>query len=92
MLFFPNLPYDPIRDFEPLTLDRHACMALVTAPNVPVNTPKELVEWAKKQDGGVSYASAAPGSSPARRRRAHGPARRHEGDAHPLPGQLRRDA
>jgi tripartite-type tricarboxylate transporter receptor subunit TctC len=38
-------------------------MALVTAPNVPANTPQEFVEWAKKQDGGVSYASAAPGSS-----------------------------
>ena len=63
MLFFPNLPYDPIRDFQPLTLIGTACMALVVAPNIPVNTPKEFVEWAKKQDGGVSYASAAPGSS-----------------------------
>ena len=63
MLFFPNLPYDPIRDFQPLTLIGTACMALVVAPNVPAHTPLELVEWAKKQDGGVSYASAAPGSS-----------------------------
>ena len=63
MIFFPNLPYDPIKDFQPLTLIGTACMALVTAPNVPANTPKEFVEWAKKQDGGVSYASAAPGSS-----------------------------
>ena len=63
MIFFPNLPYDPIKDFQPLTLIGTACMALVTAPTVPVNTPQELVEWAKKQDGGVSYASAAPGSS-----------------------------
>ena len=63
MLFFPNLPYDPIKDFQPLTLIGTACMALVTAPSVPANTAKELVEWAKKQDGGVSYASAATGSS-----------------------------
>jgi tripartite-type tricarboxylate transporter receptor subunit TctC len=63
MIFFPNLPYDPIKDFQPLTLIGTACMALVTAPSVPANTPKELVEWAMKQDGGVSYASAAPGSS-----------------------------
>jgi tripartite-type tricarboxylate transporter receptor subunit TctC len=33
------------------------------APSVPANTPKELVEWIRKQDGGVNYASAAPGSS-----------------------------
>src|SRR5260221_1959883 len=63
MLFFPNLPYDPIKDFQPLALIGTACMALVTAPSVPANTPKELVEWIRKQDGGVNYASAAPGSS-----------------------------
>jgi tripartite-type tricarboxylate transporter receptor subunit TctC len=63
LIFFPNLPYDPIKDFQPLTLIGTACMALVTAPSVPANTPKELVEWIRKQDGGVNYASAAPGSS-----------------------------
>ena len=62
-IFFPNLPYDPIKDFQPLALIGTACMALVTAPGVPANTPKELVEWIRKQDGGVNYASAAPGSS-----------------------------
>jgi tripartite-type tricarboxylate transporter receptor subunit TctC len=63
LIFFPNLPYDPIKDFQPLVLIGTACMALVTAPGVPANTPKELVEWIRKQDGGVNYASAAPGSS-----------------------------
>jgi tripartite-type tricarboxylate transporter receptor subunit TctC len=63
LIFFPNLPYDPIKDFQPLTLIGTACMALVTAPSVPANTPKELAEWIRKQDGGVNYASAAQGSS-----------------------------
>ena len=49
LIFFPNLPYDPIKDFQPLTLIGTACMA--------------LVEWIRKQDGGVNYASAAQGSS-----------------------------
>ncbi len=62
MIFYPNLPYDPIRDFQPLSLIGTACMALVTAPSVPANTPKELVEWLKKQPS-VDYASAAAGSS-----------------------------
>ncbi len=62
-IFFPNLPYDPLKDFQPLSLIGTACMALVVAPNIPVNTPRELVEWAKKQSGGIDYASAAPGSS-----------------------------
>ena len=63
ILFFPNLPYDPIRDFQPLTLIGTACMALVIPPSVPANTAKEFVDWVRKQDGGVAYASAAPGSS-----------------------------
>ncbi|MBX9944060.1 MAG: tripartite tricarboxylate transporter substrate binding protein [Reyranella sp.] len=63
MIFFPNLPYNPLTDFQPLTLIGTACMALVTAPDLPVNTPSELVDWIKKQDGGVNYASAAQGSS-----------------------------
>ncbi len=63
VLFFPNLPYDPIKDFQPLTLIGTACMALVIPPSVPASTAQELVAWIRKQDGGVAYASAAPGSS-----------------------------
>ncbi|MFO1162535.1 MAG: tripartite tricarboxylate transporter substrate binding protein [Reyranellaceae bacterium] len=63
LIFFPNLPYDPIKDFQPLTLIGTACMALVIPPSVPADTPQALVDWIRKQDGGVSYASAAPGSS-----------------------------
>jgi len=60
-IFYPNLPYDPIKDFEPLTLLGTACMALVIPNSIPANTPKELVEWIRKQEG-VAYA-AATGSS-----------------------------
>ena len=60
-IFYPNLPYDPIRDFDPLTLLGTACMVLVIPNSVPATTPKELVEWIGKQDG-VSYA-AVTGSS-----------------------------
>jgi tripartite-type tricarboxylate transporter receptor subunit TctC len=60
-IFYPNLPYDPIRDFEPLTLLGTACMALVIPNSIPANSAKELVEWIRTQDG-VSYA-AATGSS-----------------------------
>lgn len=61
-IFYPNLPYDPTTDFQPLSLIGTACMALVTAPNVPANTPKEFVAWLKAQPS-VAYASAATGSS-----------------------------
>jgi len=61
-IFYPNLPYDPITDFEPLTLLGTACMALVVPNSIPANTPKELVEWIKKQDAPATYA-AVTGSS-----------------------------
>jgi tripartite-type tricarboxylate transporter receptor subunit TctC len=60
-IFYPNLPYDPITDFEALTLLGTACMALTIPNSVPASTAQELVDWVKKQDG-VSYA-AATGSS-----------------------------
>src|SRR5471030_2638949 len=60
-IFYSHLPYDPIKDFKPLTLRGTACMALVIPNSLPANTPKELVEWIGKQEG-VAYA-AATGSS-----------------------------
>ena len=60
-IFYPNLPYDPIADFEALTLLGTACMALVIPTSIPAGTAQELVEWIKKQDG-VAYA-ATTGSS-----------------------------
>jgi tripartite-type tricarboxylate transporter receptor subunit TctC len=61
-IFYPNLPYDPIADFEPLTLLGTACMVLVIPTSIPVDNAKELVEWIKKQDAPAAYA-AVTGSS-----------------------------
>ncbi|MEI6204757.1 MAG: tripartite tricarboxylate transporter substrate binding protein, partial [Enhydrobacter sp.] len=60
-IFYPNLPYDPIKDFEPLTLLGTACMVLVIPNSIPATSAKELVDWIRKQEG-VSYA-AVTGSS-----------------------------
>lgn len=62
-IFFPNMPFDPIKDFQPLTLIGTACLGLIIAPSVPAATPRELVEWIGKQGGNVAYASASAGSS-----------------------------
>lgn len=61
-IFYPNLPYDPIADLEPITLLGTACMVLVIPTSIPANTAKELVEWIKKQDAPAAYA-AVTGSS-----------------------------
>lgn len=63
LVFFPNMAFDPIRDFQPLTLVGTACLALIVPPSVSANTPRELVEFIARQDGAASYGTAAAGSS-----------------------------
>jgi len=63
LIFFPSTPFDPIKDFQPLTLVGTSCLALIVPTSVPASTPRELVDWIAKQSGPVSYASASSGSS-----------------------------
>jgi tripartite-type tricarboxylate transporter receptor subunit TctC len=56
-LITPKLPYDPIRDFEPLGELVAGQMALVAAANAPYSTVREFVEWARRQPRGASYGS-----------------------------------
>src|SRR5690348_12364527 len=49
-IFYPNLPYDPIADFEALTLLGTACMALTIPNSVPATTAHELVDWIKSEE------------------------------------------
>lgn len=59
----PNMPYDVLRDFTPLSLVTEAPNLLVISPRVPARTLPEFIAWAKQQRGGVSYASAGNGTS-----------------------------
>ena len=61
-LYGKNLPYDPQRDFEPVTMVAQGVVVLVTNPAVPVSTAKEFIAYAK-QKGDLSYASAGNGST-----------------------------
>ena len=54
--------YDPIKDFEPVSLVSIAPLTLVVHPSVPASNVKELIAWAKTQPGGVEYATAGAGS------------------------------
>ena len=58
-----NLGYDPAKDFDLLTVAVRAPNVLVVNPNVPANNVKELVEYLKKKDGKVTFASSGAGSS-----------------------------
>jgi tripartite-type tricarboxylate transporter receptor subunit TctC len=59
----PNLPYDPIRDFAPITLAVSSPYILVTHPSVEARSVKELIALAKAKPGALSSATAGPGSA-----------------------------
>jgi tripartite-type tricarboxylate transporter receptor subunit TctC len=59
---YPNLTYDPAKDFDSVGLLARFAMILVVNPSVPVQNLKEFMEWAPKQDGGVNYGTPGAGS------------------------------
>jgi len=56
-LYATSLPYDPVRDFEPVTMVAQGVVVLVTHPSVPVASAAEFVAYAK-QKGDLAYGSA----------------------------------
>lgn len=58
-----NLPYDPVKDFDLLTVAVRAPNVLVAHPSFPANTVSELIAYMKKNPGKVSFASSGAGSS-----------------------------
>jgi tripartite-type tricarboxylate transporter receptor subunit TctC len=62
MFVSKTVPYDAVRDFTPVTMAGSALTGLVANPSFPVNSVKELVAFAKKNPGKVSYASNGVGS------------------------------
>jgi tripartite-type tricarboxylate transporter receptor subunit TctC len=60
---FKDLKYDPMKDFDLLTVAVRTPNVLVANPNFPASTVKELVEYLKKNPDKVSFASSGTGSS-----------------------------
>jgi tripartite-type tricarboxylate transporter receptor subunit TctC len=60
---YKNLPYDTLKDFTPLIFAGQTQNLLVIKPSLPINSVKELIEYAKKNPGKVSYGSTGIGSS-----------------------------
>ncbi|HUP95808.1 MAG TPA: tripartite tricarboxylate transporter substrate binding protein, partial [Burkholderiales bacterium] len=59
---YKKIPYDPIRDFAPVTLLGSTANVLVVHPSIPVKTVKELVAYARSKPG-LTYGSNGIGSS-----------------------------
>ena len=60
---FRDLRYNPLRDFAPITLAVTTPNVLITRPDLPAKSMQELVEFAKKNPGRLSYCSSGTGSS-----------------------------
>jgi tripartite-type tricarboxylate transporter receptor subunit TctC len=60
---FSKLPYDPIRDFAPVSLIMEAEGLLVVHPSVPARSVKDLIALARSRPGQLSYASAGHGTA-----------------------------
>lgn len=58
-----KIPYDPLKDFAPITALVSATQALVVNPSLPVKTVKDLVALAKAKPGELSYGSFGIGST-----------------------------
>jgi len=60
---FAKLPYDPLRDFAPISLVADAPFVLLVHPSLPVANLKELIAFARARPGQLTYASSGTGSS-----------------------------
>ena len=59
---YAKVPYDPVRDFSPVSLVAISPLVLVTNPSLPVKSVKELVTLAKRRPGQITYASGGSGT------------------------------
>ena len=59
---YPSLRYDPLRDFEPVTLIGSSSLVLVVNAQIPVRSVADLVKYLKESPDKHSYASAGAGS------------------------------
>jgi len=60
---YPRLPFDPVKDFTPLTMVSTSPSVLVAHPSLPAKNVAELVALAKIQPGKLNFAIGALGSS-----------------------------
>jgi tripartite-type tricarboxylate transporter receptor subunit TctC len=59
---YSKLPFDPVKDFAPITLVAAGAYVLVSHPSLPVRDVKALVALAKARPGQINYGSAGNGA------------------------------
>jgi tripartite-type tricarboxylate transporter receptor subunit TctC len=63
-VLYKKVPYDPVRDFAPITLAATAPNVLVVNPALPVKSLAEFIALAKAKPGALSYGTPGIGTSP----------------------------
>lgn len=63
-VLYKKVPYDPVRDFTPITIAATAPNVLIVNPALPVQTLAEFIALAKKKPGALSYGTPGIGTSP----------------------------
>ena len=61
--FYRDLPYDPVKDFKPVTMFGSSPNVLAVHPSLPVKSVKEFLALARKRPGDIYYGSAGRGSN-----------------------------
>ncbi len=61
---YPKIPYDPYKDFAPVTLAAVSPNVLVVHPSVPASNVKELIAFLKANQGKYSFAHSGVGTTP----------------------------
>ena len=60
---FRTVPYDPVKDFQPISVLASSPSILVVHPSVPAKSLKELTDLARTQPGKLNYSSAGNGTN-----------------------------
>jgi tripartite-type tricarboxylate transporter receptor subunit TctC len=63
LALYPNLGYDPLRDFEPVILAGENSLVLAANPKLPVKTVKDLIALAKSEPGKLNAGTSGNGST-----------------------------
>lgn len=62
---YKNMPYDPIKDFAPISVVSSVASLLLVHPSLPVHSVRELIAFAKsKPAGAITSATAGPATNP----------------------------
>ena len=61
---YQSVPYDPVKDFDPVSLMALAPNVLVVHPSLPAHSVQELIALARSQPGKIGFAGSGSGSTP----------------------------